>query len=249
MTQKVLAGKAALVTGASRGLGKAIALKLAQAGCSVTVNYHSNDDLAASLVEQINSWGGQAFSYKADVSDADAVKTMVRETAQKWGKIDILVNNAGITRDGMIMRMSESAWDDVLDTNLKSAFLCTRFVLRSMIEQPEGRIINISSLAGLMGNPGQANYCAAKAGLIALTRTLAKELGPRNITVNAIAPGFIVSDMTDKLPQEAKDNILSQVPLNRFGKPEDIAALALFLAGPAASYISGQVIAVDGGLM
>ncbi len=249
MVEKKLEGKAALVTGASRGLGRAIALKLAQAGCNVTVNYHSNDDMAANLIEQIHSFGGQAVYYKADVSNADDVKTMAKDTVQQWGKIDILVNNAGINRDGLLMRMSEAAWDEVLDTNLKSAYLCTRFVLRSMVEQPAGRIINISSLAGLMGNPGQANYCAAKAGLIALTRTLAKELGPRNITVNAIAPGFIVSDMTDGLPQEMKDKVLGQVPLGRFGKPEDIAGLALFLAGPDASYISGQVIAVDGGLL
>ncbi len=249
MTEKMLAGKAALVTGASRGLGRAIALRLAAAGAGVTVNYRGNEEMARSLVEQIESAGGSAFAVKADISDADAVKALVKETVERWGKIDILVNNAGITRDSMIMRMSESAWDDVLDTNLKSAYLCSKFCLRSMVEQPEGRIINISSLAGLMGNPGQANYSAAKAGLIALTKTLAKELGSRNITVNAVAPGFIVSDMTERLPQEMKDEVLARVPLSRFGQPEDIAALVLFLAGPDSSYISGQVIAVDGGLL
>ncbi len=243
-----LAGKTALVTGASRGLGKAIAVKLASMGAGVAVNYLSNEAEAAKTVETIIQAGGEALAVKADVSQSDAVKSMVRQVVDKWGKIDILVNNAGITRDGLLPRMTDEAWDDVIDTNLRGAFLCTRFALRSMMNQPSGRIINIASLAGLMGNAGQANYSASKGGLIAFTKSVAREVGSRNITANVIAPGFFVTDMTDKLPPEAREAILARIPLKRYGRPEDLAELVAFLAGDKSSYITAQVISIDGGV-
>jgi len=249
MEIKELEGKVSLVTGASRGLGKAIALKLAAMGSKVAVNYTASEDQARSIVSEIESIGGEALLAKADISEADAVKAMTREIVDKWSKIDILVNNAGITKDNLILRMSDSAWDDVINTNLRGAYLCAKFALRTMMDQPWGRIINISSLAGVVGNIGQTNYSAAKGGLIAFTKSLAREVGSRNITVNAIAPGFIVSDMTDKLPDETKDNILSRISLNRFGKPEDVAELAAFLASERSGYITAQVICIDGGVI
>lgn len=244
-----LAGKVALVTGASRGIGRAIALKLASVGAKTAVNYLANDAEAEKVVQSINSRGGEGFSVKANVADSEAVKNMVRQVLDKWGKIDILVNNAGITRDGMLARMSDEAWDAVLNTNLRGAYLCTKFVLRSMMSQPSGRIINISSLAGLSGNVGQANYSASKGGLIAFTKSVAREVGSRNITANVIAPGFFVTDMTDKLPPEAKAAILNQIPLKRYGAPEELAELVAFLAGDSSSYITAQVICIDGGIM
>ncbi len=244
-----LAGKVALVTGASRGLGRAIAVKLASQGARVAVNYLSNDVEAANVVQLINSRGGEALAVKANVADSEQVKNMVRQITDKWGKIDILVNNAGITRDGLIARMSDDAWDEVVDTNLRGAYLCTKFALRSMMNQPGGRIINISSLAGIMGNQGQANYSASKGGLIAFTKAVAREVGSRNITANVIAPGFFVTDMTNKLPPEAREAILSRIPLKRYGTPEDLAELAAFLASESASYITAQVICIDGGVM
>ena len=249
MEPNELEGKVSLVTGASRGLGKAIALKLASLGSKVAINYLSNDEEANRLAKEIERQGGVAVLTKANVADAGEVKAMTREIARRWGKIDILVNNAGITRDNLLPRMADEAWDDVLNTNLRGAYLCTKFALHTMMDQLWGRIINISSLAGVVGNQGQANYSAAKGGLIAFTKSVAREVGPRNITANAIAPGFFVTDMTDKLPQETKDAILERIPLKRFGKPDDIAELVAFLASDRAGYITAQVICIDGGVL
>lgn len=239
----------ALVTGASRGLGKAIALKLAASGARVAVNYLSNDEAANQVAKKIDNSGGEAMLCQANVAEAAAVREMTRHIVKSWGKIDILVNNAGIVRDSLILRMPDEAWDEVLNTNLRGAYLCTKYTLRSMMEQGWGRIINISSLAGLVGNMGQANYSAAKGGLIAFTKSVAREVGPRNITVNTIAPGFIVTEMTDKLSQETKDAILARIPMGRFGVADDVAELTAFLASEAAGYITAQVIAVDGGVL
>jgi 3-oxoacyl-[acyl-carrier protein] reductase len=244
-----LAGKIALVTGSSRGLGRAIAVKLASLGAKVAVNYLSNEAEAAKTVQAITLAGGEAAAFKANVADSEAVKSMVRQVVDKWGKIDILVNNAGITRDGLLPRMSDEAWDDVLNTNLRGAYLCTKFALRSMMNQPWGRIINVASLAGISGNAGQANYSASKGGLIAFTKSVAREVGSRNITANVIAPGFFVTDMTDKLPAEAREAILARIPLKRYGQPEDLAELAAFLAGENSGYITAQVISIDGGVL
>ena len=244
-----LEGKVSLVTGASRGLGRSIALKLSTLGAQVAVNYRASDEAAASLAGEIEAGGGEAMLVKADVADAGAVKAMTREIARKWGKIDILVNNAGIVKDNLLPRMPDEAWDEVLNTNLRGAYLCTKFALRYMMDQFWGRIINIASLAGLVGNVGQTNYSAAKGGLIAFTRSVAREVGSRNITANAIAPGFITTEMTDELPQEVKDAILSRIPLKRYGTPNDVAELVAFLASERASYITAQVICIDGGVI
>lgn len=244
-----LTGKVALVTGASRGLGRAIALKLSGLGARVAINYLASDAEAAGLAGEIEGMGGEAMLVKANVADAVAVKTMTREVIDRWEKIDILVNNAGIVRDDLLPRMADENWDDVLNTNLRGAYLCTKFAVRSMMNQCWGRIINIASLAGLVGNAGQANYSAAKGGLIAFTKSVAREMGSRNITVNAIAPGFMITEMTDKLPQETRDAILSRIPLQRFGTPDDVAELAAFLVSERASYITAQVICIDGGVI
>jgi 3-oxoacyl-[acyl-carrier protein] reductase len=241
--------KVALVTGASRGLGRAIAVKLAASSIKVAINYRSNDDEAKKAAREVESSGGEAILCKVDVSDAAAVQQMTRQIVKQWGKIDILVNNAGIVRDTLLLRMPDDMWDEVMNINLRGAYLCTKFALRSMMERGWGRIINVASLAGIVGNAGQANYSAAKGGLIAFTKAVAREVGPRNITVNAIAPGFIVTEMTDKLPQEAKDAILTRIPLGRFGVADDVAELAVFLASEAAGYITAQVICVDGGVI
>ncbi len=241
--------KVALVTGASRGLGRAVAIRLATCGAKVAVNYLSSSQQANKVSEEIEGLGGQAILCRADVSDDRAVHEMTRQVVSQWGKIDILVNNAGIVRDTLLLRMPNEAWDEVLNTNLRGAYLCTKYALRSMMEQDWGRIINIASLAGLVGNAGQTNYSAAKGGLIAFTKSVAREVGPRNITVNAIAPGFIVTEMTDKLPKETKDAILARIPLGRFGVADDVAGLAAFLASEQASYITAQVICVDGGVI
>jgi len=249
MQGRELDGRISLVTGASRGLGKAIALKLAASGSKMAVNYLANDEAARQAESEIEGMGSEVMLLKADVTDSKAVKTMIRAVVEKWGRIDILVNNAGITRDGLLPRMSDEAWDAVIDTNLKGAYLCTKFALRPMMEQGWGRIINIASLAGIAGNPGQSNYSAAKGGLIAFTKSIAREVGSRNITVNAVAPGFIVSDMTSALSPEIRDSILSRIPLERFGAPDEVAELVAFLAGERAGYITAQVIGIDGGVM
>jgi len=244
-----LRDKVALVTGASRGLGRAVAVKLASMGAKVAINYLSNDAEASNVSQTIVNRGGESFVVKANVADSEAVKNMVRRVVEKWGKIDILVNNAGITRDGLLPRMTDSAWDEVINTNLRGAYLCTKFALRSMMNQPWGRIINISSLAGIVGNEGQANYSASKGGLIAFTKSVAREVGSRNITANVIAPGFFKTDMTDKLPAEAREAILARIPLKRYGTPDDLAELVAFLASETSNYITAQVIAIDGGVI
>ncbi len=245
-----LSDRVALVTGASRGIGRAVALKLAERGAKVAVNYYLSADAAQAeeVAQQIRSQGGECLLAQGDVSQPADVERMVQAAQQAFGRIDILVNNAGITRDTLILRMSEEDWDEVQNTNLRGAFLCTRAVLRSMMRQRWGRIINISSVAGILGNAGQANYSAAKAGLIGLTKAAAREIGSRNITVNAVAPGFIQTDMTKDLPESLRQEALQRIVLGRPGTPEDVAGAVAFLACDEASYITGQVLAIDGGL-
>ncbi|MDA8189096.1 MAG: 3-oxoacyl-[acyl-carrier-protein] reductase [Dehalococcoidales bacterium] len=238
----------ALVTGASRGIGRATALRLAEAGARVGVNYNSSPNAAAEVVETIRSRGGQAITLPGDVSSPEAVQAMVASLVESFGKIDILVNNAGIIRDTLLLRMSEADWDAVLNTNLKSAFTCTKAVVRYMMKQRWGRIVNVSSVSGILGNPGQANYSSAKAGLIAFTKTVAREFASRGITANAVAPGFIATDITSGLSRDTKDSLIKQIPLERFGKAEEVAELIAFLASDRAAYITGQVIPIDGGL-
>lgn len=244
----MLAGKVALVTGASRGIGRAIAVQLAEQGADVVVNYAGSEAAAKETVEQIKALGREAIMIRANVASADEVNRMFEEALERFGKLDILVNNAGITRDNLIMRMKEEEWDEVIATNLKGVFNCIKAATRPMMKQRGGRIINITSVVGVLGNPGQANYVAAKAGVIGLTKTTARELASRNITVNAVAPGFIDTDMTAKLPDDVKASMMSQIPLARLGQPEDIARVVCFLASDAASYMTGQTLHVDGGM-
>ncbi|WP_066252676.1 3-oxoacyl-[acyl-carrier-protein] reductase [Neobacillus drentensis] len=244
-----LEGKSALVTGASRGIGREIALELARQGANVAVNFSGSEAKANEVVDEIKALGREAFAVKCDVSNSEEVAAMVKGTIDTFGKLDILVNNAGITKDNLLMRMKEEEWDDVININLKGVFLCTKAVTRQMMKQRVGRIINIASVVGVSGNPGQANYVAAKAGVIGLTKTTAKELASRNITVNAIAPGFITTDMTDKLPEEVKTEMLKQIPLARLGEPKDIAKMTAFLASDDSSYITGQTLHINGGMV
>ncbi|WP_141431217.1 3-oxoacyl-[acyl-carrier-protein] reductase [Bacillus sp. 03113] len=244
-----LEGKTALVTGASRGIGKEIALELARQGADVAVNYAGSEASALQVVEEIKGLGRNAFAVQCDVSNSDSVSNMVKETIDTFGKLDILVNNAGITKDNLLMRMKEEEWDQVININLKGVFLCTKAVTRQMMKQRSGRIINISSIVGVSGNAGQANYVAAKAGVIGLSKTSAKELASRGITVNAVAPGFITTDMTDKLTDELKAEMLKQIPLARLGDPADIAQAVVFLASDESRYMTGQTLNIDGGMV
>jgi 3-oxoacyl-[acyl-carrier protein] reductase len=242
-----LAGHVALVTGASRGIGRSIAIALAADGAEVVVNYANSPEAADAVVAEIKAAGGQAWSHQANVADEEQVETMVKTVIETCGRLDVLVNNAGITRDGLLMRMKTADWQSVIDLNLTGVFLCTRAVSRSMLKARSGRIINITSVVGLMGNPGQANYSAAKAGVIGLTRSSAAEFASRGVTVNAVAPGFISTDMTKELDVTP---ILASIPLGRMGQPEEVASAVRFLAAdPAGAYMTGQVLQVDGGMV
>lgn len=240
--------KSALVTGASRGIGRSIALQLAEEGYNVAVNYAGSKEKAEAVVEEIKAKGVDSFAIQANVADADEVKAMIKEVVSQFGSLDVLVNNAGITRDNLLMRMKEQEWDDVIDTNLKGVFNCIQKATPQMLRQRSGAIINLSSVVGAVGNPGQANYVATKAGVIGLTKSAARELASRGITVNAVAPGFIVSDMTDALSDELKEQMLTQIPLARFGQDTDIANTVAFLASDKSKYITGQTIHVNGGM-
>jgi 3-oxoacyl-[acyl-carrier protein] reductase len=244
-----LTGKSAIVTGASRGIGRAIAIALAQEGAKVAVNFAGSEEKAAETVRMIEEAGGEAFAIRASVSSQEDVKQLVDGTMERFGSVDILVNNAGITKDNLLMRMKEEEWDDVLSTNLKGVFLCTKAVARPMMKKRSGTIINLASVVGVAGNAGQANYVAAKAGVIGLTKTAAKELAARGIRVNSVAPGFITTDMTDKLPEEVKEGMLGQIPLGRLGDPEHVARAVVFLASEDSAYITGQTLHVDGGMV
>ncbi|MBN8207443.1 3-oxoacyl-[acyl-carrier-protein] reductase [Bacillus sp. NTK071] len=241
--------KTALVTGASRGIGRAIALELAAQGMNVAVNYAGSEAKAMSVVEEIKAAGGQAIAIKANVASMEEVQSMIKEVVGTFGSLEVLVNNAGITRDNLIMRMKEEEWDAVIDTNLKGVFNCTKSVTRQMMKQRYGRIVNVASVVGVAGNAGQANYVAAKAGVIGLTKTTAKELASRNITVNALAPGFIETDMTDELSDDVKSGMKGQIPLGRLGAAEDIAKATKFLVSDDANYITGQTLHIDGGMV
>lgn len=246
--KNMLKEKVAVITGASRGIGKEIALTFAREGATVIVNYNGSKDAAEEVVAAIINENGKAEAYQCDIADFQKTAEMMDYIIKKYKRVDILVNNAGITKDNLLLKMSEEDFDRVIDTNLKGAFQCTKHVAKQMIKQRSGRIINISSVCGIIGNAGQANYCAAKAGMIGLTKSAARELATRGITVNAIAPGFIETDMTDVLSDTIKDEILTQIPMKRLGSVKDIAQMAAFLASEKASYITGQVININGGM-
>ena len=244
----MLKGKCAVITGASRGIGKCIATKFAKEGANIVINYRNNEEEALKVKEELEGLGSQVLVVKADVSELEQAENLIKEAKKEFGRVDILVNNAGITKDNLIIRMKEEDFDSVIKTNLKGAFNCLKAVTPIMLKQKYGKIVNMASVVGVVGNPGQVNYCASKAGLIGMTKSLAKEIGSRNITVNAIAPGFIDTDMTKILSDDQKKKILSQIPLNKFGNVEDIANVALFLGSENSNYITGQVIHVDGGM-
>ena len=243
-----LSGKRALVTGASRGIGRAVALRLAAEGASVALNYRAGREEAEAVAAEIEASGGSAAVVQGDVAAADEAEALVGAAAEAMGGLDILVNNAGLTRDNLLMRLSEDDWDAALNTNLKGAFLCAKAAIRPMLRQRFGRIVNMSSVVALTGNPGQANYAAAKAGLIGFTRTVAREVASRGVTVNALAPGFIETQMIDSIPDDLRARILERIPLGRFGAPEDVAGCVAFLCGDDGAYITGQTISIDGGL-
>ena len=245
----MLQDQVALVTGASRGIGRSIALELARQGAKVAVNYAGSEDKAEAVVQEIKEQGGVAIKIQANVSSEDDVKRMVKTVVDEFGRLDILVNNAGITKDNLLMRMKEEEFDSVIDTNLKGVFLCTKGVTRQMMKQKYGRIINVASIVGVSGNPGQANYVAAKAGVIGLTKSNAKELASRNIQVNAVAPGYIATDMTDALTDEQREQMLSMIPLSRLGEGKDVARVVRFLASKDSAYMTGQTLHVDGGMV
>ena len=242
-------GRVALVTGASRGIGASIALSLAMAGAKVGVNYNTSREPAEKVVEKITESGGEALLVEGNVAEEASAKAVVEQVMERWSQIDILVNNAGINRDRLLLRMSLEDWDQVLDVNLRGAFLCSKFVMPQMIKRRRGRIVNISSVVGLSGNPGQANYAAAKAGLIGFTKAVAREVASRNVTVNAVAPGFVTTGMVENLSEETQKQILGRIPMGRFGTAEDVAQAVLFLCGDGAGYITGQVLTIDGGLI
>lgn len=244
----MLKGKCAVITGASRGIGKCIATKFAKEGANVVINYRNNEEEALKVKQELEDLGSQVLVVKADVSELEQAENLIKEAKKEFGRVDILVNNAGITKDNLIIKMKEEDFDSVIKTNLKGAFNCLKAVTPIMLKQKYGKIVNMASVVGVVGNPGQVNYCASKAGLIGMTKSLAKEIGSRNITVNAIAPGFIDTDMTKILSDDQKKKILSQIPLNKFGNVEDIANVALFLGSENSNYITGQVIHVDGGM-
>ena len=247
-TSPTLDGKVALVTGSSRGIGLGIARRLGAAGARIVVNDVVFREGPESVIEAIEAVGTQVKTYQADITGAAEVDKMFQTVQDEWGGVDILVNNAGITRDGLLMRMSDEQWDSVLNVNLKGAFLCSRAAIRGMMRKRWGRIIGLSSVVALAGNPGQVNYAASKAGIIGLTRTLSREVASRNITVNAVAPGFIATDMVEVLSDDMKARVMERIPMERFGTPEDVAAVIAFLASEEASYVTGQVIGIDGGL-
>lgn len=245
----MLNNKVALVTGGSRGIGKAIALAFGREGATVIVNYNGSQEKALETVEAIKNAGGRGAAIGCNIADFEKTKEMIDSIIKDYGSLDILVNNAGVTKDGLILKMTEEDFDQVIDTNLKGTFNCVKHVARQMLKQKSGRIINMSSVVGVAGNAGQVNYAASKAGVIGLTKSLAKELGSRGITVNAIAPGYIETDMTSVLPDAVKEKVTETVPMKRMGKPEEVAELAVFLASRKASYITGQVIGADGGML
>ena len=242
-------GRVALVTGGGRGIGRAIAVRLAQEGARVTISYRSNDAAAEETAELVRKAGAECEMFKGDVASVEDVQALIKGVGEAFGPVEILVNNAGTTRDNILMRMKDAEFDEVLETNLKGTYLCTRAALRGMIRARWGRIVNISSVVGILGNAGQANYAASKAGMIGFTKSVAREVAGRGITVNAVAPGYVETELTGELPEKIKKQILDQVPMGRFGEPEEIAEVVAFLAGERAAYVTGQTIAVDGGMV